>query len=206
MIEPKIVDRFLRHVSKTSKCWIWNGAVNNKGYGVFRINGKNYYAHRIAHEIFKGTIPDGLLVCHHCDNPPCVRPDHLFIGTISDNARDMVSKKRHSSVTHPERVPRGDRNGRRTNPDSYPAGDDHPLRRDPSLITWRGDNHWMRKRPLDVLRGTQHKRAKLTEAQIRRIRYLHSEGISQEKIAQRFNIRPSNVWYIVKRITWRHVV
>ena len=71
-------------------CWIWRGRISEKGYGTY---GKRL-AHRIAYEMWVAAIPSGLNVCHSCDNPPCVRPDHLFLGTNADNTKDMMSKGR----------------------------------------------------------------------------------------------------------------
>jgi hypothetical protein len=76
-------------------CWIWLGRKPQK-YGRFRFNGLEYQAHRLAYFFSKGPIPYGLCVCHHCDNPPCCNPDHLFIGTKTDNTLDCVNKNRHS--------------------------------------------------------------------------------------------------------------
>lgn len=82
-------------------CWEWLRALNEHGYGVFRSASKNLahgipevLAHRVAWHLTHGPIPDGLFVCHHCDNRKCVKPDHLFIGTARDNALDMVRKGR----------------------------------------------------------------------------------------------------------------
>ena len=66
----------------------------NRGYGRFRLNGKQEYAHRAAYTMHVGEIPAGLLVCHKCDNPSCVKPSHLFVGTKADNANDMFAKGR----------------------------------------------------------------------------------------------------------------
>lgn len=87
-------ERFLQKVTKTESCWIWIGALNSRGYGSFLFNGKITSAHRYSYEQYKGEIPEGLFVCHSCDNPRCVNPDHLWIGTHSENMKDMISKDR----------------------------------------------------------------------------------------------------------------
>ena len=75
-------------------CWIFNGFINISGYGRVRNNGFKYLTHRLAWENRFGSIPDGLLVCHKCDVPSCVNPDHLFIGTYKDNNQDAIDKGR----------------------------------------------------------------------------------------------------------------
>src|SRR5687768_7875966 len=92
--------RFNRYVSRGDGCWAWTGVMGTNGYGLFwvRRGFKQYSsvgAHRVAWRLANGPVPDGLWVLHRCDNPRCVRPDHLFLGTHSDNMRDMWSKNRH---------------------------------------------------------------------------------------------------------------
>src|SRR3990167_1210519 len=90
-------ERFWKKVQKgdsPEKCWEWKSCKNPEGYGQFTIDGKKVYAHRYSWELHNGTIPDGLWVLHHCDNPACVNPDHLFVGTQTDNMQDMISKGR----------------------------------------------------------------------------------------------------------------
>ena len=91
-------------VDKSDGCWLWRGPQNGKGYGRIYHNKKRQVAHRIAYELTVGPIPDGLFACHKCDNPICVNPDHLFLGTQQDNMRDWTQKGKN----HPSAV-RGDR-------------------------------------------------------------------------------------------------
>lgn len=89
-------ERFWSKVNKTDTCWLWVGAKDNNGYGAIRVNSKNINAHRFSYQILKGRIGNGLFVCHSCDNPSCVNPEHLFLGTNYDNVQDMVKKMRNT--------------------------------------------------------------------------------------------------------------
>jgi len=75
-------------------CWNWLACILPSGYGQFYLNGKHYAAHRASWELYNGVIPDKLFVLHKCDNRRCVNPEHLFLGTTTDNMRDMVKKGR----------------------------------------------------------------------------------------------------------------
>lgn len=75
-------------------CWLWIGATSDKGYGKFGINYRTWVAPRVSWELHRGPIPDGMFACHHCDTPACVNPDHLFLGTVVDNCRDMTTRGR----------------------------------------------------------------------------------------------------------------
>lgn len=77
-----------------SGCWLWLGTYNFYGYGLFHSRGKQRGAHRFSWEFYRGPIPEGMHVLHHCDNPSCVNPDHLFIGTHQDNMADKTAKGR----------------------------------------------------------------------------------------------------------------
>jgi hypothetical protein len=96
---PSFAERFWRFVDKSGDCWLWLGATND-GYGVMRIPGtrRNKRATHIAYELSFGPVPEGMMLCHHCDNPPCVRPIHLFPGTNADNQRDYVAKQRAAAT------------------------------------------------------------------------------------------------------------
>lgn len=79
-------------------CWNWMAYKNSLGYGRLRVNGVKTLAHRASYVFFTGDIPSGLLVCHRCDNPSCINPEHLFLGTAKDNHRDAVGKGRINPI------------------------------------------------------------------------------------------------------------
>lgn len=91
-------DRFWSRADREGdECWLWRGRRNAHGYGVFdasEVRSGPILAHRLAYELERGPIPDGMIVCHACDTPACVRPDHLFLGTQQDNLADMDRKNR----------------------------------------------------------------------------------------------------------------
>ena len=89
------LERFWNYVEKTEGCWNWTGPKIRQGYGVFcQGRKKKTLAHRFSWRLHSGEIPKGIFVCHHCDNPSCVRPEHLFTGTAKDNNRDAIKKGR----------------------------------------------------------------------------------------------------------------
>ncbi len=91
-----IMERLLAHIEPdpNSGCWLWSRAENGMGYGVIRIDHKNHLTHRLSWTLHRGSIPPRLCVLHRCDTPACCNPDHLFLGTKSDNMADMIAKKR----------------------------------------------------------------------------------------------------------------
>jgi predicted DNA-binding protein YlxM (UPF0122 family) len=98
--------RFWSKVNMTSddSCWTWKASTRRRGYGGFALDGKTRAAHRVSWMLANGAIPDGMLVCHRCDNPSCVRPNHLFLGSQQENVDDMIGKGRDA---------RGQRHARR---------------------------------------------------------------------------------------------
>lgn len=175
--------RFWTNVQKSDECWIWTGLTDNDGYGLVWGGpsvGQSLRAHRVAYEMTYGPIPQGMVVCHRCDNPPCIRPDHLFLGTVADNNADAQSKGRLAT---------GERSGLHTHPERRSFGDANGSRRFPERLR----------------RGEAVTNSKLTEAQVVEIRARYANGESQTSIARAFGIAPTNVARIVKREGWKHV-
>lgn len=102
--------RFWRMIKKTEDCWLWIGGKKPNGYGQISEGGKGsktLLAHRVSYKIHHGELPEGLVVMHSCDNPSCVNPSHLSVGTYKDNTQDMIAKGRKRTV-----APLGSENGK----------------------------------------------------------------------------------------------
>jgi hypothetical protein len=93
----KEITEFFSRVKRGDSCWLWEGGRNSAGYGIFSFNGLIRYAHRWMWEYKNGDIPQGLSICHKCDQPRCVNPDHLFPGSQAENMQDCVQKDRHGN-------------------------------------------------------------------------------------------------------------
>lgn len=148
-------ERFWRFVDQrgTDDCWPWTGWIFSRNpYGGFSYGGKNHRAHKVAYELTYGDVPEGLVVMHTCDNPPCCNPAHLKVGTFAENTEDMVRKGR-------------------LNP---------PI-------------------------GERQIRAKLTAADVRRIRDLASTGMTHAAIGDMLGVSQSAVTRVVRKNSWKHI-
>lgn len=175
--KPSLEERFWSKVNRTDTCWLWTACVDKDGYGMIRVDRKNKRAHRLAYELTIGPIPDGMVVCHRCDTPTCVRPGHLFLGTDRDNMDDCISKGRTKLMGAS-----GDANGLRKHPDRNP----HHI--NPELS-----------------RGENNGNAKITQQQADEIRNRYaSGGVTQKEIGTEYNISPSQVRNIVHGKSWNY--
>lgn len=185
----KDIAHFWSRVDKSGQCWLWVGARTSAGYGHFYIGKLAIYAHRFSWQIINGEIPKGLLICHHCDNPPCVNPNHLFLGTLSDNARDSAAKGRSHFQKHPEQLPRGN---------------SHWMKKHPERIK-RGSESWSANHLERLARGERSGSTKLTTDQVHEIRERRANGETLMALVNRFGVTLNAIYSIVKRITWRHI-
>lgn len=147
-------DRFVSNLKMNDEnnCWEWIGSKNNKGYGVFGINGKMKLSHRIIYEKHKGKIPNGLLVLHKCDNTKCCNPEHLYLGNQLTNMDDMHKRNRDNKA-----------------------------------------------------HGETHVRAKMSEKEVKEIRYKFNQGMTILKLSQLYPISYHSIWCICRNKTWKHV-
>jgi hypothetical protein len=103
--EAPLAERWARWVTKGEGCWLWQGNLNNNGYGTITVEtdghrrSRRAYAHRVSYELHVGAIPAGMCVLHSCDNPQCVNPDHLSVGTQSESMLQMFARGRKPSTS-----------------------------------------------------------------------------------------------------------
>lgn len=167
--------------SGKGSCWEWPGRRDSDGYGTLNrvVDGVRYQrAHRLAYRYAYGPIPDGLVVMHKCDNPPCCNPAHLRLGTAAENNADMLRKGR----------------------ERYPTGSEHWARRHPELVK-RGAGHYLSSNPeaRDRLVKELKARAKLSDEQVAEMRSLYAAGgWTFARLAERYGISTGHAHAVVR--------
>lgn len=215
-----IVDLLLSKIKvNAAGCFEWQGRRDKDGYGVLSVEGFVNRAHRHSYRAFRGTEPGRLLVCHHCDNPCCINPAHLFLGTVLDNARDCIAKGRYargeghsmSKLTDEQVVDLVEKynSGFRVTDLSRDFG----VSRRSVYLAVRGKTWTHVRRPGGCRKegfvvdraGSKNGHAKVTEEDVKLIRRQKMEGASMRELTERFGLKKSAIGLILQGKTWAHV-
>lgn len=189
--------RFLSFVNKTHTCWLWTGCKTPCGYGQLTIEGRTENSHRIAYKIWKGLIPNGLVVRHLCRNRDCVNPEHLELGTYSDNngidkVRDGTLTKgdSHYSRLHPHKLARGENHGSVIHPEALQRGDD-----------WK-ESH---AEHMEMVSGTNNYLSRFDEDDIRNIRILSGFAFTHKELAKQYGVSRTVISNIISRKSYTSI-
>lgn len=171
---------FRRSVQDATGCLLWGGRRNAAGYGLFDLQKRPRLAHRMSFWLHTRILPRGFSVLHRCDNPACVNPSHLFLGTHEDNMKDMVAK------------------GRQVKGPSHSC----TMR----MAAARGDKHGSVTKPDSVRRGAKAAGARLTEREVVSIRERYTKGgVLQRQLAAEYGVNQSQISDVITHTTWSHI-
>jgi len=183
VLKSMLLDRFRKN--QDTGCWDWTGCLNEHGYGILRHRGAIVRGHRISHAAFVGPVLAGDLVLHSCDNPSCVNPDHLRVGTQAENMADAAERQRMERI--PAKVVREIRRRRLSGEPYRQIADDLGLSKGYTRLIATG------KARGDVSGPTAPVRATLSDADVREIRKDQANGARTSATAKKFNITVQHV-------------
>jgi len=214
-----IVEKLLSRIKvNAAGCFEWQSYRDEDGYGRIRFDGSRSGAHRVSYRVFRGDFPRELLVCHHCDNPCCINPAHLFLGTVLDNSRDSKSKNRHAhgaSLSHltdeqiVEMVSKYNANVPTKELEKEFGVTDSAIQ---FIVHGRSWKHVPREpgrrgRYLkrEDITGSRNPKAKLSDGDVKVIREKRSAGWRVKDLAIAYGVCKSSIERICNRQGWSHV-
>ncbi len=203
-------DQSIKHYSGLSRCWMWTMSKCVGEYGNMSLGRGYQKTHRISFLIHAGDIPAGMCILHKCDNPTCVNPEHLFLGTRAQNVADMHAKGRANKASgdasasrlHPESRARGDRNGARLYPERLLRGKE--LSEIMKRVALRGPARSELMKRI-ASRGEFHHTSKLNPEKVRMARSLYSEGKSLASIGRTLGVTYKTIGRVIRGETWKEV-
>lgn len=192
-------------------CWGWTGSKSDSGYGLIGVRPRPIRAHRFSYEQAVGPIPEGAVICHHCDNPPCSRPDHLFASDQRGNSMDAAMKGRLGRKLTPHDVAWARNEFRTTMKTQAEIGEQLGVKNSSVWAAISGKTFaWVdaptasgRRHRKDLI-GSRNPSSKLSVDDVREVRRLAASGVSGAEIARRYSVTKGAIYHILRGRAWAH--